>query len=234
MIKNNKNIVLHAMKNNILFYNLLLIGLIESALVSSNTNNHIHLVSDDAFRYLTSLKNDDLKELISTNTPIEVIKSSSGDSLLHDMALHGNVDLVEHLTKHGSNVNRQNQYGRTPLHQGIFSNSLATVECLIKHGADINIQENQYKDSPLSLADRKESCVSDEIRVYVDNRDSCTVAEQRLVSAELGAPDSDNGADDISIAGGAVRPFEIAKREMDFELAFEKLTPKFGSMNPLI
>ncbi|KAJ4449294.1 hypothetical protein ANN_00692 [Periplaneta americana] len=89
-------------------------------------------------------------------------KHTSNDNILNKKDINGNTPLMyaaekrdslltEKLLLHGANVNAQNVYDKTALHNATLVGHLPTVECLLRHGADMNISNN-YGRTPLHLA----------------------------------------------------------------------------------
>lgn len=79
-------------------------------------------------------------------------KLSPNDSLLRCAIYFDNDDIIDLLINNGADVNQQDAYGQTPLHQAILYNkNYKVIVILINHGANPNIKNNKG-DTPISLA----------------------------------------------------------------------------------
>ncbi|EAY07455.1 hypothetical protein TVAG_499410 [Trichomonas vaginalis G3] len=59
--------------------------------------------------------------------------------------------LLEYFISNGADINAENKYGLTPLHQAAMNNNKETTEILISNGADINAKD-KYGLTPLNIA----------------------------------------------------------------------------------
>lgn len=80
----------------------------------------------------------------------------TGDSLLHDAASGGPVEICTALIEYGYDINALNLKGNTPVHSAVCSLNPATLECLLSHGAAVipNRQGFTARDYVLSFQSR--------------------------------------------------------------------------------
>eukprot|EP00026_Physarum_polycephalum_P001993 Phypoly_transcript_01997.p1 GENE.Phypoly_transcript_01997~~Phypoly_transcript_01997.p1 ORF type:complete len:941 (-),score=242.88 Phypoly_transcript_01997:116-2938(-) len=74
------------------------------------------------------------------NSDVINAKDHQGDSPLHRVCIHGNVDCVKALVARSADVNLQNIHGETPLHYASRAGIEEIVSYLIDNGADTSIK----------------------------------------------------------------------------------------------
>jgi len=80
----------------------------------------------------------------------------SKETLLHSVVRDDNTSAVEFLIKNGANVNAEDKYGLTPLHESAISKTNESAELLIEHGADLDARDED-DETPLHVATSHES-----------------------------------------------------------------------------
>lgn len=73
-----------------------------------------------------------------------------GSNILHLGARSYNLELMKLLFKYNGDINKQNNYGNTPLHQ---IKNMDMVKFLIEHGADPNIRNYKGKNAREEIID---------------------------------------------------------------------------------
>lgn len=84
-----------------------------------------------------------------------------GDSMLHDAAKNGNVEITKYYISKNINIDHQNKEGFSPAHRAAAFNQPGTLEILIKAGCKLDLTDNKGKTA-LDLARDKSAskCVS--------------------------------------------------------------------------
>lgn len=87
--------------------------------------------------------NDDIdivKALIEHNADVNSISENgeSGTPLHHVVSR----EIAEYLLSRGADVDTQDSYGHTPLHEAVTEGNVDVVSTLIDHGADINVRSH--------------------------------------------------------------------------------------------
>jgi ankyrin repeat protein len=80
-----------------------------------------------------------LRRLLENGINIDIRDDMTGSCPLHIASSHGYLEIVHVLLQHGTNVNRRNRDGSTPLH---VSRHLEIVRALITHGASVDDRDN--------------------------------------------------------------------------------------------
>jgi ankyrin repeat protein len=90
------------------------------------------------------------------------IKDIEENTVLHCASFLGNTAAIcLLLIPNTLNVNEQNEYGNTALHNSTMHNYLDTSLCLLNHGADINmLNKNGQSCLYLTMLHRRETCTS--------------------------------------------------------------------------
>lgn len=105
--------------------------------------------------------NAEVKELLNRGAQVGLKDKFYGETALHHAARHGKVDVARSILERcdSSDVNAQDNSGRTPLHAAIAADSQGVFELLLRcRGTDINAQANDGT-TPLILA-TKHNCYS--------------------------------------------------------------------------
>ncbi|OFZ23231.1 MAG: hypothetical protein A2X94_12065 [Bdellovibrionales bacterium GWB1_55_8] len=89
--------------------------------------------NNEILRAVLESKSESGAPLIRTNTP-----DSEGITPLHVAALHGNLEAVKILIKHGANLTIRDRSGASILERAVASGSLQTVAYLVESGAPID------------------------------------------------------------------------------------------------
>ncbi|WP_184891102.1 ankyrin repeat domain-containing protein [Candidatus Cardinium hertigii] len=103
------------------------------------------------------IKNGDIsfiEKLQRTGVTLEM-PNSNGDTALHLAAQYGQVDVIEALYRHNTNIdmNIRNLYNsRTPLHVAAQYGQPDAIRILLQYGAERDIQDNYAGFTPLHLA----------------------------------------------------------------------------------
>lgn len=79
------------------------------------------------------------------------LKESMGRSLVHEVALSGNVQLLDLVVAKGAHLDRADDFGWTPLMVAATRNDVAMIEALIAHGAAVD-QVTDSGKTPLMYA----------------------------------------------------------------------------------
>ncbi|MFC7337723.1 ankyrin repeat domain-containing protein [Haloferula chungangensis] len=95
----------------------------------------------DAF----SLKNSNFKDI-----DLKVVRSASGDSLLHAAVTRGDIELVKELCENGLNVNAQGDLGYTPLHCAADYKFTLIYKYLVSQGGSQDVLDN-FGKTPADL-----------------------------------------------------------------------------------
>ena len=117
-------------------------------------------MDEDFARFLTEAK------IVSGTLDVEVVKqidaflkSGANPNVTFDRGavddmtplrlsvVHGHTDLVRLLLQAGADVNVQNEYGETVLHQAAWQGHASIVALLLEQGADVNVQNEGWSDS---------------------------------------------------------------------------------------
>ena len=75
------------------------------------------------------------EELLATSPDLVNVRDRWGDTLLHEMARQGHMDVAELLLANGADVNARDNQGQTPLAVAKKRGYTELVELLKKHGA---------------------------------------------------------------------------------------------------
>ncbi len=91
------------------------------------------------------------KVLLEHGADVNVRGGERNDSPLHLGADYNRLDKVPLLIEAGADINIQNRWGVTPVHEAVNSKSMAVLEQLVAAGADINLLSNKGY-TPLDIA----------------------------------------------------------------------------------
>jgi len=97
-------------------------------------------VEDSWFSSAKQGRQDDLQELVSQISSVNIQDSPLGNSALHYSSQSGHIDCIKVLLKAGANVNLQNKTGETPLHKASWRGNLEAIQLLVEHGANVTIR----------------------------------------------------------------------------------------------
>jgi len=100
-------------------------------------------VEDSWFSSAKQGRQDDLQELVSQISSVNIQDSPLGNSALHYSSQSGHIDCIKVLLKAGANVNLQNKTGETPLHKASWRGNLEAIQLLVEHGANVTIRNKQ-------------------------------------------------------------------------------------------
>ncbi|KAJ3652841.1 hypothetical protein Zmor_018772 [Zophobas morio] len=103
------------------------------------------------FGYENAIKTVFSKELSTYYDEVNFISIVGNDTALTLASKNGHTVVVECLLNLGTEINRSNKYGWTPLYAASFHGHEKTVECLATRGAKINHTDN-YGRTPLYAA----------------------------------------------------------------------------------
>ncbi|KAJ3652840.1 hypothetical protein Zmor_018771 [Zophobas morio] len=103
------------------------------------------------FGYENAIKTVFSKELSTYYDEVNFISIVNNDTALTLASKNGHTAVVECLLDLGTEINRSNKYGWTPLYAATFHCHEKTVECLVTRGAKINHTDN-YGRTPLYAA----------------------------------------------------------------------------------
>ena len=84
-----------------------------------------------------------IKQSLDSGTSIETKYDRSGQTVLIVAARNNRVEAVKYLCEQGANVNAQDIYGTTALHQATFYNFERVVKVLLEYNADKGIKDNK-------------------------------------------------------------------------------------------
>lgn len=99
-----------------------------------------------------------LVQLLVPHFPIDILDADGGTPLQAASATHTNLLVLDHLVRHGADVNHTDHYGLSVLHHACVATDAsdeaaeATVRYLIAHGADINRSDGSQTRAPLRAA----------------------------------------------------------------------------------
>ena len=79
-----------------------------------------------------------MAELIDKDGSIDIV-NHTGETVLHQAAFYGDIDIVKMLLDKGANINAVNMKNYTPLHSACMNHHFGVVEYLIRNNADISI-----------------------------------------------------------------------------------------------
>lgn len=167
-----------------------------SAQILSEGHNFLEAVRDR--------DGDKVTEIISQpgNTLINTRDISTGDTALHIVTERGDTNWILFLTQKGANPNIANKKGITPIMLAVSLGKVEGVDALLKAGARINDQ-NSLGETPLIQATHRRDVAMIKLLLAKgadpdrnDNsgrsaRDYMTVIDDKRMSAELAAADSD-------------------------------------------
>ena len=88
--------------------------------------------------------------MLRDGMPVDV-SVMDGWAALHWATWHNRTDVVKHLLREGTDVNRQNGWEDTPLHWAARYNHAKVARLLLDNGADTNIKNNDNQ-TPLDYA----------------------------------------------------------------------------------
>ena len=91
-------------------------------------------------------------DTMSPATPTHMRPVFPGETLLHQAAYDGNLEVTTLLINQGADANAKSESGHTPLHLAAGNTNPGVVALLIDHGADVNAK-NQFGQTPLHYAD---------------------------------------------------------------------------------
>ena len=94
-----------------------------------------------------------LKFLVSAGADVNFSTSYYGETVLHEAAQFGSLEMVRHLVLSGASVDERNRYYDTPLHIAASKGKLKIVKFLISKDANINAKDKKDR-TPLHLAAR--------------------------------------------------------------------------------
>ncbi len=93
-----------------------------------------------------------MKHLLLTTIAAVVLVGTAFADPIHDAAKNGNLAGVQAELDKGVNViEKEDNYGRTPLHHASTNGHKKIVELLIAKGADVNAK-SKFENTPLNLA----------------------------------------------------------------------------------
>ena len=93
-----------------------------------------------------------MKHLLLTTIAAVVLVGTAFADPIHDAAKNGNLAGVQAELDKGVNViEKEDNYGRTPLHHASTNGHKKIVELLIANGADVNAK-SKFENTPLNLA----------------------------------------------------------------------------------
>jgi len=84
-----------------------------------------------------------IKQSLDRGTSIETKYDRSGQTVLIVAARNNRVSAVRYLCEQGANVNAQDIYGSTALHQATFYSFEKVVSVLLEYNADKEIKDNK-------------------------------------------------------------------------------------------
>ena len=102
----------------------------------------------------------DVKQLLEEGADSNAALEGSGKTVMHILAAsrrHWNKEIAEKLIERGADVNKPDQYGRTPLHFAAASNNVEALEWLLGHGAELELKTLEECQTPLHYAARHDS-----------------------------------------------------------------------------
>lgn len=99
------------------------------------------------FNGLTARDHADRQEEYHTRDYLGMPEKSE----IHKKTLKGQIKEVQKMVETGADINKQDNYGRTPLHLAAAENHTVDIRALVDLGADLNIQDHQGK-TPLMYA----------------------------------------------------------------------------------
>lgn len=85
----------------------------------------------------------------TTHTDTKTVKAPAMD--IHAAAFMGDVNVLQQHIKAGTDLNKKDQYGSTPLHTAITFGKTEAAKLLILNGANLNIKNNDGS-TPLHVA----------------------------------------------------------------------------------
>ena len=91
------------------------------------------------------------KLLLTNGSKVNSYNKKPTDTPLYYVAINGDIVIVEMLVNRGANINAENQYGITPLHDAVKSKKMEISELLLKKRACGNAT-NICNITPLHLA----------------------------------------------------------------------------------
>ncbi len=74
------------------------------------------------------------------------------------IGMHTKLLIIQHCCFSGAEINAQDYFGRSPLHEACALNYVDMVEFLLQNGAKIDIQTFDQKYKPIHFAARNDSC----------------------------------------------------------------------------
>ncbi|WP_078400060.1 ankyrin repeat domain-containing protein, partial [Ehrlichia ruminantium] len=132
--------------------------LLDKGIISNNTDFNTVLVN------AAGSGNVQLYNHICTKYAVDGLYNTDmhGNSSLHKAVISGSLDMVKRVLETGTDINRKNANGNTPLHvlllhisnapsNMVKSEHLALVKLLVSRGASLS-EQNKFGDSPSSIA----------------------------------------------------------------------------------
>jgi ankyrin repeat protein len=85
-----------------------------------------------------------VRELLDIDPSLVHYRDYRGNTLLHHIAYdHGQAEMVRLLIQNGADVNAQNNYGQTPLHDASQNGVIQSMQILIDHGALVDVVDHE-------------------------------------------------------------------------------------------
>ena len=116
-------------------------------------------------------------ELINKDPSIIDIVNWRGETVLHQAAYHGNIEVVKILIEKGANINAKNMVNVTPLHFAALNHHFDIIEFLIKSNADISAKP----DSGWSIW----RCLVDDPRFVMSTEENTLLSRKKAIKEEI-------------------------------------------------
>jgi len=159
---------------------------------NNNTETALHVAIKNSNFNLTRV-------LITEDLELLNMGDSNGDTILHYAVQTGNITLTEELIKLGTDLNRQNDRGRTPLHCAVIGEFAAISKLLLSRNANLRLPDLEG-EFPIHLVAKTKN--EEIIHIFKELLSHSVNQSRDSSSAETMQDHADNGINFSSMHNG--------------------------------